>query len=350
MGNVTTIGIDIAKNYMQIHGTDSKGRALLKKRLARKEFLAFMANLPTCLIGMEACGGAHYWAQELTALGFTVKLMSPRKVKKFVENNKNDSKDAEACAEAVQRANMTFVPIKSKAQMEIQAIHRVRSFNVKDKTGRTNIIRGLLLEQGITIPKGDAALIKKITMFLEAECDQLDGATKQLLQSLHEDLKQIDKRIDCYTGMLKKLVKEDKYCAQLCTLPGVGPITATAVVAKIGNGSEFKKGRDLSAYFGLVPKQNSSGEKQVLGRISKHGDRYIRQLLIHGGRSALKAALVKNKETGLFEKNDAHSQWMRNLSERIGMNKASVAVANKNSRIIIALLKTEKLFQSELAH
>lgn len=350
MKDITIIGIDIAKNHMQIHGTDSKGKPILKKRLAREKFLPFMANVPKCLIGMEACSGAHYWAQQLTDLGFEVKLMSPRKVKKFVENNKNDAKDAEACAEAVSRANMLFVPIKTKTQMEIQTIHRVRSCYVKQKTGYTNMIRGFLLELGMAIPKGNAALLKKIRILLDAECTHLNEETKQVLQGLYEDLKRLDEQVNRYTGMLKKLAKENEYCKRISSLPGIGPITATAVIAKIGNGSEFQKGRDLSAYFGLVPKQNSSGEKQVLGRISKHGDRYIRQLLIHGGRSALKAALTKNKRTGLFDKNDAHSQWIRKLSERIGMNKTSVAIANKNARIIVALLKTEMLFQPELAH
>lgn len=350
MKDITTIGIDIAKNYIQIHGEDSKGKPVLKKRLPREKFLPFMANLPKCLIGMEACSGAHYWAQELTTLGFEVKLMSPRKVKKFVENNKNDAKDAEACAEAVGRANMIFVPIKTKTQMEIQTIHRVRSCYVKQKTGNTNMIRGFLLELGIAIPKGNAALVKRIRILSDAECDHLSEKTKLLLQGLYEDLKRLNEEVDRYTTLLTKLAKEDGYCKRISTLPGIGPITATAVIAKIGNGSEFQKGRDLSAYFGLVPKQHSSGEKQVLGRISKHGDRYIRQLLIHGGRSALKAALTKNKKTGLFEKNDEHSQWIRKLSERIGMNKTSVAVANKNARMIIALLKNESTFQPKLAH
>jgi transposase len=350
MRDLTTIGIDIAKNYMQIHGADIKGKPVLKKRLSREKFLPFMANLPKCLIGMEACSGAHYWAQELVKLGFEVKLMSPRKVKKFVENNKNDAKDAEACAEAVVRANMTFVPIKTKTQMEIQTIHRVRSYYVRQKTGFTNMIRGFLLELGIAIPKGNAALIKRTRILLDVECDHLNEQTKQLLHSLYEDLKRLDEEVNRHTASLKQLAKEDVYCKRTSTLPGIGPITATAIIAKIGNGSEFKKGRDLSAYFGLVPKQHSSGEKQVLGRISKHGDRYIRQLLIHGGRSALKAALRKNKETGLFEKNDEHSQWIRKLNERAGMNKTSVAIANKNARIIVALLKNESSYQPKLAH
>lgn len=350
MGDLTTIGIDIAKNYIQIHGQDNRGKAVLKKRLPREKFLPYMANLPKCLIGMEACGGAHFWANELIKLGFDVKLMSPRKVKKFVENNKNDARDAEACAEAVGRSNMPFVSIKTKAQLDIQAIHRVRSHYVKQKTALMNMIRGLLLEIGIAIPKGQAALIKKMNLLLCSEENQLGGDMKQIVQNVYEDLKRLKIEIDRYKSTLEKLAEKEEYCKQIKSLPGIGPITATAIIAKIGNGSEFKKGRELSAYLGLVPKQHSSGEKQILGRVSKHGDRYIRQLLIHGGRSALKAAMKKNKTTGLFAKEDEHSRWMRKLCDRIGMNKASVAIANKNARVIVALLKNATYFQPKLAH
>lgn len=350
MGDLTTIGIDIAKNYIQIHGQDNRGKGLLKKRLSREKFLPYMANLPKCLIGMEACGGAHYWANELIKLGFDVKLMSPRKVKKFVENNKNDAKDAEACAEAVGRANMRFVPIKTAVQMEIQAFHRIRSFYVKQRTGLTNMIRGMLLEMGIAIPKGKAAFVKNLRILLDADNACLSDKMKNAFQHLYDDLKRLNEEIERHTASLEKLAKEDEYCKHISTVPGIGPITATAMIAKIGNGSDFKKGRDLSAFLGIVPKQHSSGDKQVLGKISKHGDRYLRQLLIHGGRSSLQAAMRKNKKTGLFEKQDKHSQWMRKLAERVGMNKASVAMANKNARIIVALLKNQTTFQPELAH
>lgn len=350
MKELTTIGVDIAKNFIQIHGTNNKGNCVLKKRVARGKFLTFMSNLPKCLVGMEACGGAHYWAHELIKLGFDVKLMSPRKVKKYVENNKNDAKDAEACAEAVTRANMLFVPIKTQVQMEIQTLHRIRSFYVKQRTGLTNMMRGVLLEMGIAITKGKSALVNHLRLLLDEENRSLNDKMKHVFQDLYDDLKRLDEDIDRHTKVLEKLAKEDEHCQRISTLPGVGPITATAMIAKIGNGCEFKQGRELSAYLGLVPKQHSSGEKQVLGRISKHGDRYIRQLLIHGGRSSIKAAMRKNKKTGLFEKQDEHSQWMRKLAERIGMNKASVAVANKNARMIVALLKNETTFEPALAH
>lgn len=350
MKDITTIGIDIAKNFIQIHGADSKGKAVLKKRLAREKFLPFMANFPRCLVGIEACGGAHYWATQLTKLGFEVKLMSPRKVKKYVDNNKNDANDAQACAEAVTRGSMQFVPIKTEVQLEIQAIHRVRSYYVKQQIGLTNMMRGLLLEIGIAIPKGMASLTKKMTVLLDADDNQLNEKTKNLFKNLYANLKELNKEIEHYTNLLKNLAEEDEYCKRISTISGIGPITATAVIAKIGNGSEFQKGRELSAYLGLVPKQHSSGDKQILLGISKHGDRYVRQLLIHGGRSSVRAAMRKDKMTGLFVKQDEHSQWLRKLADRMGINKASVAAANKNARMIIAVLKNQTTFQPALAH
>ena len=350
MRDLTTIGIDTAKNFIQVHGEDGRGNAVLKKRLARDKFLPFMANLPKCLIGMEACGGAHYWAAKLTELGFEVKLMSPRKVKKFVENHKNDANDAAACAVAVRRGDMTFVSIKTPVQLEIQATHRIRSHLIKERTALTNLMRGLLLEVGVAIPKGKASLIDKIKLLLMAEDTTLTPCTKSQLQGLYQHLKQVNEIVTIHTEVLKKLSEEDEVCKRITSIDGIGPITATAVMAKIGNGSEFENGRDLSAYLGLVPKQNSSGEKQRLGGISKHGDRTLRQLLIHGGRSCLKAALRINKQTQTYDKQDVHSRWARSLAERIGMNKASVALANKNARIIIAVLRNKSDFQPALAH
>lgn len=350
MENITVIGIDIAKNVMQIHGETVESKVVLKKRVSREKFLSFMANKPKCLIGMEACGGSHYWATELTKLGFDVRLMSPRKVKKYADHNKNDANDAEACAEAVRKKKMTFVPIKTATQLEIQSVHRIRSYYIRQRTGLMNMIRGLLLELGIAIRKSEPALLKKLSLLSDADNNQLDEKNRILFQGLFEDLKQSDKIIEKYTAQVKKLAQEDEQCQRIQTIEGIGPISATALIAKIGNGSDFKKGRDLSAYLGLVPKQYSSGETQLLLGISKHGDRYIRQLLIHGGRSVVQASQRKNKASGLYCKQDAHSQWVRKLAERIGTNKASVAVANKNARMVVALLKNQATFEAKLAH
>lgn len=350
MENLTVMGIDIAKNVMQIHGETSDGKVVLKKRISREKFLPFMVNKPKCLIGIEACGGSHYWAKELTKQGFDVKLMSPQKVKKYADHNKNDAKDAEACAEAVSKKKMTFVPIKTDTQMQIQSIHRVRSYYVRQRTGLMNMIRGLLLELGIAIPKSRTALLKKLSVLSDIENNQLDAINKTLFQGLYEDLKALDKKVEEYTAQLKVLAQEDESCRRIQTIEGIGPLTATALLAKIGNGSDFKTGRDLSAYLGLVPKQHSSGDTQMLLGISKHGDRYIRQLLIHGGRAVVQAAKRKDTVSGLFCKQDAHSQWVRTLADRVGTNKASVAVANKNARMVIALLKNQTVFEAKLAH
>lgn len=351
MSDITIIGVDIAKNYIQIHGTTSMGKVLLKKRLPRGKFLQFMANIPKCLVGMEACGGAHYWAIELIKLGFDVKLMSPQKVKKYLDNhNKNDERDAAACAEAVSRANMTFVPIKTAEQMNIQSLHRIRSLYIRQRTALMNMMRGLLLELGIAINKREAALVKKLNELLDADNACLSEQTKAHFQNLYVDLKNLNTQIETHTNTLKALAKKDDLCQRLQTIEGIGPISATALVAKIGNGSEFRKGRELSAYLGLVPKQHSSGETQRLLGITKHGDRYIRQLLIHGGRSVVQASKRINKATGNYQKQDPHSQWVRKLADRLGTNKASVAVANKNARMVIALLKNRTTFDARLAH
>ena len=351
MTNITTIGIDIAKNYIQIHGATEKGKTLLKKRLAREKLLPFMANLSSCLVGMEACSGAHYWARELTKLGFDVRVMSPQKVKKYLDGHmKNDERDAAACAEAVSRDSMRFVSIKTIEQTNIQSMHRIRSFYIRQRTALMNMIRGLLLEHGIAINKSESALIKKLNELLDADHERLDEENKLCFQHLYNDLKKLDSRINEQTQKLKTLAKQDELCQRLQTIEGIGTITATALIAKIGNGTDFKNGRELSAYLGLVPRQHSSGDTQRLLSITKHGDRYIRELLVHGGRAVVQAAKRTHKITGQFVKQDPHSQWVRKLSERLGTNKTSVAIANKNARMVIALLKNRTTFDATLAH
>ena len=350
MGDLTVIGIDIAKNVFQIHGVDSHGKRLLKKRVSREGFLQFMVRLPTCLVGMEACGSAHFWAKELIKLGFDVKLMSPLKVKKYADHQKNDANDAAACAEAVTKANMRFVPVKTEEQLAIQAMHRVRSLYVKQRTARMNMMRGILAECGIVMAKGQAHLMKKLAALLDDACEQLSPVEKNLFKRLKEDWDKEEQEIIYHTSELEKLARKDEASRRLQTIEGIGPLTATAIVAKIGNGSEFQKGRDLSAFLGLVPKQHSSGEKQMLSGITKHGDCYIRQLLVHGGRACVQAASRINKMTGAFYKNDPHSVWIRELAGRVGVNKACVAVANKNARMVVAILKNKTTFQPEMAH
>jgi transposase len=347
VSDLNVIGIDIAKNVLQIHGATKEGKCVFKKRSLRHEFLNNMARQPRVLVGMEACSGAHYWARELIKLGFDVKLMSPQKIKKYMEHNKNDAKDAEGCSEAVIRKNMKFVPIKTELQQDIQSLHRIRSHYVKEHTALMNMIRGLLAEYGIAIPKGEKALLETLEVLVDDSTNRLNEPNKAWLRRLQTDLFELDKQVCDYTEQVKKLAKSDPLCQRLETIKGIGPISASALVAKIGNDSEFKKGRELSAFLGLVPKQHSSGDKQMLLGITKHGDRYIRQLLIHGGRSCVKSALKKIKGSALYRNNDPYSVWIRSLVERRGYNKASVAVANKNARIALAVLKHETNFDIE---
>lgn len=348
MKNLTTIGIDLAKNHIQIHGSDNQGKRLLKKRVTRQQFLVTMANLPKCVVGMEACGGSNYWASELIKLGHDVKIMSPQKVKKYTDHQKNDYHDAAACCEAVSRSQMRFVPIKNSTQVAMQSFHRVRSYYIQRRTALMNMTRGLLLEQGIAIPQGKSALIKRLIALHQDSL--LSPEEGELFYQLKQDLLQLDEKIKDYTVKIQEFAKHNENCQRLQTISGIGPITATALIAKIGNGSEFKRGRELSAYLGLVPRQASSGDRQLLLGITKHGDRYIRQLLIHGGRSVVKQSKRVDKLTGEFVAQDKHSQWVRALTDRVGVNKASVAVANKNARLVIGVLKRQEDFDVELAH
>ena len=342
MKNCTVIGIDTAKNWIQLHGADTNGKVVLKKRLTRDKFLPFMASISTCLIGMEACSGAHYWATALTKLGFNVKLMDARKVKKYADNQKNDARDAAACAEAVVRANMSFVAIKNATQLEIQELHRIRSYYVRQRTKMMNMIRA--------IPKGRASLMRYLCSLVTPEDERLSVQMKEIVQDVYEELIHLEEKVKRHTNTVEKLAERDEDCQKIRTIPGIGPLTATAIIAKIGNGSDFKKGRGLSAYLGLVPKQHSSGDKQCLGKITKHGDRYLRELLVHGGRSVVQAAMRIDPIKKTFVKNDRHSVWARELCDRLGRNKAAVALANKNARLVIGVLKNKISFCVDLAH
>jgi transposase len=336
---VTTIGIDIAKRIFQVHGVDSRGKTVLKKKLMRDQVLTFMANLPKCLIGIEACSSAHYWARELVQLGHEVKLMAPQFVKPYVKTNKNDEADAEAIAEAVARPNMRFVPIKSIEQQDILSIHRVRQRLVKNRTALANEIRGLLLEFGFIIPQGINKIMAKLTEILDNEV--LSGIGHQTFSDLKEEFADNNKKIDELEKRLKTLASSMKQYKQLVAIPGLGLITATALIASIGSASSFENGRQLSAWLGLVPRQNSSGGKEKLLGISKRGDVYLRTLLIQGARATLNSKLQYTTAKQLEQKDySKFTEWMFNLTERKGYNKTVVACANKLARIVFAVLKS----------
>lgn len=335
---VSTIGIDIAKRIFQLHGVDKNGKTILKKKLMRDQVLIFMANVPKCLVGIEACGGANHWAREITKLGHEVKLMAPQFVKAYVKTNKNDQADAEAICEAVSRPNMRFVPIKSIEQQDILSIHRVRERLVKNRTALSNEIRGLLHEFGFIIPQGINKVTAKLTEILDE--GKLSDLSYQTFNELKEEFIDNDKKIKELEKRLKIIANGlDKY-QQLIAIPGLGLITATALIASIGNAVNFDNARQLSAWLGLVPRQHSSGGKDKLLGISKRGDIYLRTLLIQGARAVLNNKLRFIPEAQKANKDfSKFTDWMFNLSERRGHNRTIVAIANKLARVVFAVLR-----------
>jgi transposase len=327
--NVTTIGLDIAKSVFQVHGCDKGGKAVIRKQLKRTQVLAYFANLPTSLIGLEACGGAHYWARELNKLGHDARLISPQFVKPYVKGNKNDANDAEAICEAVSRPNMRFVPLKGVEQQDIQMLHRIRSGSVKERTALANRIRGLLGEYGIVVAAGLATLRRRLPEILEDAENNLTTIARALFADLQEQLVGMDKRVNEYGKKIQTLHEGSEVSRRIAQVPGIGPITATALMAALGDGKAFSSPRQVAAWLGLVPKQRSSGGKPKLLGISKRGDVYLRTLLIHGARAVVKAAANKAGD---------QSRWINDLVKRRNRNIAAVAVANKNARIVWALL------------
>ena len=279
---VTTLGIDLAKSIFRLHGVDARGVAVLRRQLTRQQLLPFLAKLSPCLVGMEAGPGAHFWAREIGQLGHEARLMSPHFVKPYVKSNKNDANDAEAICEAVGRPSMRFVPNKNTSQQDVQALHRIRAQLIKWRTALANEIRGLLAEYGIVVTRGIAPLRRMLPVMLEDAENGLSGLFREMLVEMAERLRVLDERLRQYDLRVARVFGEDERCHRLAQVEGVGPLIATALVAAVGNAHEFKSGRELSAWLGLVPRQHSSGGKTVLLGISKRGDRYLRTLFIHG--------------------------------------------------------------------
>lgn len=329
---IKTLGIDIAKRVFQLHGVDERGKVVLKKRLSREKLLSFIANMPPCLIGMEACGGSNYWAQKFQSYGHEVKLMSPQFVKPYVKTNKNDAADAEAICEAVRRPNMRFVSLKSTEQQDIQALHRYRQRLIQDRTALVNQTRGLLTEYGIVVSQGIVCIRKELPQILEDTENGLSGLGREIFGKLYEELCELDQKVKVLDKRIILICQQSKDCQRLEKIAGIGPLTATALVSAIGDVHAFKNGRHLAAWLGLVPRQSSSGNKQVLLGISKRGDRYLRTLLIHGARACISFAKQK-------------SIWLEDLIKRCGKQKAYVALANKNARIVWALLAKQTDYQ-----
>ena len=337
---ITTVGIDLAKNIFQVHGVDYRGKPVLKKQLKRAQVLPFFANLEPCLIGMEACGSAQYWARKLEALGHTVKHMAPQFVKPYVKTNKHDAADAEAICEAVSRPSMRFVPIKTGEQQAVLALHRARQGFVKARTAQANQIRGLLAEYGIIIPQGIGSIARRLPEILEDGENELPGVFRQLLERLGEHLKALDRQVEELDAQIQLWHRENATSRKLAAILGIGPVTASALVASIGDAKSFENGRQLAAWLGLVPRQHSSGGKQTLLGISKRGDSYLRMLLIHGARAVIRVA---------EHKLDQADHWLTRIVSRRNKNVAAVALANKNARIVWALLAHDREFRSDYA-
>lgn len=334
---ITTIGIDLAKNVLQVHGIDERGKTLVKKQLKREQVIPFFANLRPCLIGMEACGSAHYWARKLESLGHTAKLMAPQFVKPYVKTNKNDAADAEAICEAVGRPNMRFVPTKNGEQQAVLSVHRTRQGFVKARTAQANQIRGLLAEYGIVIPQGIVHITKRLPEILEDGENDLPGSFRQLLQRLGDHLKELDRQVSELEVQIQVWHRESAASEKLAQIPGIGPITASALVASIGDAKSFANGRQLAAWLGLVPRQHSSGGKPTLLGISKRGDSYLRTLLIHGARAVIR---VSERKLGHAD------SWLAQLMGRRNKNVAAVALANKNARTVWALLAHDRDYEA----
>jgi transposase len=326
---VKTLGIDLAKETFGVHGVDALGRVAVHKRITRKQLLGFLVKLEPCLVGLEACGSAHYWGREIEKLGHTVKLMSPQFVMPYRKGNKNDPNDAEAICEAVSRPSMRFVPIKHEAQQDLQALHRVREQLVKNRTALANQIRGLLRERGVVVAQAIGRLRAALPMILEDQSDRLSALMRELLAEMAERLRMFDDRLRQYDQRITRVCRQDERCRRLVKVEGVGPLVATALVGAIGSARQFTNGRELSAWLGLVPREHSSGKRTLLLGISKRGNRYLRTLLIHGARSATRVA---------ERKRDARNLWLSRLKLRSGPNVAAVALANKNARVLWALL------------
>jgi len=333
---VVRIGLDLAKYVFEVHGVDSHGKVVTRKTLRRDAVTQFFANLPRCLVGMEASNGAHYWARVLSDLGHEVRLISPQFVTPYVKSNKNDRNDAEAICEAVGRPSMRFVPPKSVDQLAIQAVHRIRRRLVADRVRLVNQVRGLLSEHGIVIARDITQLRRGLAVIVGNEADGLSDMVRSLMRDLQTELTELDRRIRTYDRRIREIFRTNEQCQRLARIEGIGPVTATALIAAVGDRTCFKNGRQFAAWLGLVPKQRSSGGRARLFGISKRGDRYLRTW----ARAALGKAAGKQ---------DPRSLWLSKLRARRHPNVAAVALANKNARVVWAMLSTGTFYEPALA-
>jgi transposase len=335
MEKVSTIGLDIAKHVFQVHGVDAQGAMVVRRKLRRDDVVAFFTSLPACLIGIEACATSHHWARVLTALGHEVRLMPASYVKPYVKRQKNDASDAEAICEAVTRPTMRFVPTKSEEQQSVLMLHRVRELLIRQRTMLVNALRGHLAELGIITRQGATGLSMLVALVEDEGHDLIPPLARSALFLLVQQLREVHEKVGELDRQIHIWHRSHELSRRLETIPGIGPITASAIVATVTDASLFKSGRQLAAWLGLVPRQNSSGGKDRLGRISKQGDPYIRRLLVVGAHAVLRFCR-KGKA--------APTRWAAELLAKKPYNVVAVALANKMARIVWALMTTGKRF------
>ena len=333
MDKITTVGLDLAKQVMAVHGVDAAGRMVARKVLRRDQVLTWSAALAPCVIAMEACGGAHHWARELTRQGHTVRIIAAEFVQAFRKSGKNDANDAEAICTAARQPNMRFVAMKTVEQQAALCVHRLRQGVVEERTALINRLRGLLTEFGVVAPLSPEKLRRELARCLDPDDLRLPAPVRALVADELSALDHLETRISTYALQIAAQARDDERAQRLLAIAGVGPITAAALVATVGQPQDFRNGRQFAAWLGLTPRQHSTGGKTRLGRITKRGDAYLRTLLILGAKSALQAALRKPPE-----RRHRLQQWIVAVLARIGYHKTLVAIANKHARIIWALL------------
>jgi len=338
---ITTIGLDLAKNVFQAHGVDADGEVVIRRQLRRNAVLPFFTDLPSCLVGLEACGSSHHWARELKRMGHDVRLMPPHYVKPYVKRGKNDAADAEAICEAVTRPSMRFVPLKGEEQQSVLMVHRTRNLLVRQRTMLVNALRSHLSEFGVVVAKGIENITKLAAIVESNEKDHLPEAAVTALTMIIGQLRDLNTRIDVLEKEIVRGHRNNPESKRLATIPGIGPITASALSATITDASQFKSGRQLAAWLGLVPRQNSSGGKERLGRITKQGDQYLRQLLVIGATSML--GVVKKKRT-------PDDEWVIALLDKKPPRLVTVALANKMARIAWAVMSRQEVYKTRKAH
>lgn len=338
---ITRLGLDLAKNVIQMHAVNARNEVMIRKAFSRMKLMAYMQGLEPYLVGMEACAGAHHWARCFQAMGHVVVLIAPQHVKPYVLGQKNDANDAAGICEAITRPHIPHVAIKTQAQQDIQALHRIRSDVMKTRTAKVNQVRGLLAEHGMVIAKSIHPCRRALPLILEDADNGLSFDFRALLSGLYEDMVALDHRIAQLDTAVHDSVRQHDVARRLCQLPGIGPISASALLTVLPDqkqAANFKNGRQFAAFLGLTPKQHSSGGKARLLGIHKRGDGYVRSLLVHGARSVQRVA---------DKKDDARSRWLVDLGKRRHRNIAVVAQANKTARLVWAIVRYERTYQAD---